>query len=89
MDFNKFYKNGEAGIGTNGIKVPENDRLRRYTAFALKFHPDISGKKPNDPKVVKFMEEQMGSLFATWNKYDWTKINLKEPFPETNPPLKS
>jgi len=88
MKFDKFFKNGETGIGPTGVKIPENDRLRRYTAFVIKNHPEIEGKKVDDPKVIQFLKAEMKEHFVEWNKYDWTKINLKEPFPE-NPPLKA
>jgi len=90
QSFAKFWSNGEAGIEINGekVKIPENDRFRRFTGFALKFHPRVIGKKVNDPEVISFMQEELGSHFPAWNKYDWSKIVLNQPFPE-NPPMKS
>lgn len=91
QDFRKFWDNGEFGIETNGVrvKVPELDRFRRYTGFVTKFHPKVSGKNPNNPIVLSFMKEALGDHFTRWNQYDWDKIDLKQPFPEENPPMKS
>jgi len=91
QEFQKFWDNGELGIETNGVrvKVPENDRFRRYTGFVTKFHPKVSGKNPNNPVVISFMKEQLGEHFTRWNQFDWDKIDLKQPFPEENPPMKS
>jgi hypothetical protein len=91
QEFKKFWDNGELGIETNGVrvKVPENDRFRRYTGFVTKFHPKVSGKNPNNPVVISFMKEQLGEHFTRWNQFDWDKIDLKQPFPEENPPMKS
>ena len=91
QDFRKFWDNGELGIETNGVrvKVPELDRFRRYTGFVTKFHPKVSGKNPNNPIVLSFMKEALGDHFTRWNQYDWDKIDLKQPFPEENPPMKS
>jgi hypothetical protein len=90
-EFQKFYENGEKGVEVDGVivKIPELDRLRRYTSFVIRFHNDVSGKNPNDPKVISYMKENLGEHFNRWNQYDWSKINLAKSFPEENPPMKS
>jgi len=87
----RFNANGEKGIEINGEKtvIPLTDRYRRYLSFVMTNHPTAKGKKVDDPEVIAFMREELGNHFTDWNRYDWTRIVLNQPFPDENPPMKS
>jgi len=88
----KFNADGGKGIeNSNGEKIviPLNERFRRFTGFVMAHHLPVKGKKIDDPEVIDFMRQELGNHFGDWNKFDWSKINLFQPFPAENPPMKS
>jgi hypothetical protein len=65
-DFQKFWENGERGI--EGVVVPEEERFKKYTRFALNFHKDFTGKglTPEHEIVQKYMQENLGLHYPAW-----------------------
>ena len=68
LNFQTFWENGERGI--DGVFVPEEERFRKYTRFALNFHKDFYKKEltPNDEIVQKYMKENLGPHYPAWAK---------------------
>lgn len=88
MRFPDFWKSGETGDRTNGKVVPPNERFRMFTRKVKSDHETLKGKDPLDPDFVQYMKKELGDHFTEWIKYDWSKMDLHQPFPE-NPPMKS
>lgn len=82
QDFKTFWMRGEEK------SVPPQERFRKYTGFALKFHKELQGLSIDNPKVVEVMQKLLGEHFTDWNSYDWPKIDFKNPMPE-NLPMRS
>jgi len=68
LNFQTFWENGERGI--DGVVVPEEERFRKYTRFALNFHKDFYKKEltPTDEIVQKYMKENLGPHYPAWAK---------------------
>jgi hypothetical protein len=88
MKFSEFWKSGETGERTYGKVIPPLERYRRYTNQVQRTHESLKGTDPFDPSFLDYMKKELGEHFAEWSKYDWSKIDLRNPFPE-NPPLRS
>ena len=67
-DFQIFWENGERGI--DGVVVPEEERFRKFTRFALNFHKDFAGKGLTcEHKIVQeYMKENLGTHYPAWAK---------------------